>query len=80
MICIWRHGGHVGGATQKNMLLIPLSDPAGMGGWRCLSHPERLIANQEYVSSDNHVFPNNASFMDMNKLKFINYEIISKFY
>ena len=29
------------------MLLVPLSDPAGLGGWHCLPHPERLIANQE---------------------------------
>ena len=28
MVCIWRHGGHVGGTTQKNMLLIPWSDQA----------------------------------------------------
>ena len=49
MVCIWRHGGHVGGKTQKNMLLVPLSDPAGVGGCHCLPHPERLIANQEYV-------------------------------
>ena len=29
---ILRHSGHVGGTTQKNMLLVPLSDPAGVGG------------------------------------------------
>ena len=28
----WAHGGHVGGTTQRNMLLIPLLDPAGVGG------------------------------------------------
>ena len=28
MVCIWRYGGHVGGTTQKNMLLIPWSDQA----------------------------------------------------
>ena len=38
---------HVGGVTQKNMLLVPLLDPAGVGGCHCLSHPERLIAIQE---------------------------------
>ena len=32
MVCIRRHGGHVGGTTQRNMLLILLSDPAGVGG------------------------------------------------
>ena len=31
------------------MLLVPLSDPAGVGGCHCLPHPERLIANQEYL-------------------------------
>ena len=46
-VFIWRHGGHVGGTTQKNMLLVPLSDPAGVGGWHCVPHAERLIANQE---------------------------------
>ena len=30
------------------MLLVPLLDPAGVGGCHCLPHPERLIANQEY--------------------------------
>ena len=25
-------GGHVGGITQKNMLLVLLSDPIGVGG------------------------------------------------
>ena len=29
------------------MLLVPLWDPAGVGGQRCVPHPERLIANQE---------------------------------
>ena len=48
MVCIWRHGGHVGGTTQRNILSIPLSDPASVGGWHCLPHPKRLIANQEY--------------------------------
>ena len=48
MVCIYRHGGHVGGLTQKNMLLVPLLDPAGVGGCHCLPHPDRLIANQEY--------------------------------
>ena len=38
--------GHVGGTTQRNMLLIPLLDPAGVGFWHCPPHPERLIANQ----------------------------------
>ena len=27
MVCIWRHGGHVRGTTQRNILLVPLSDP-----------------------------------------------------
>ena len=49
MVCIWRHGGHVEGTTQRNMLLIPLSNPAGVGGWHCPLHPERLIANQELL-------------------------------
>ena len=49
IVCIWRHGGHVGGTTQRNVLLVPLSDPAGVGGWHCVPHPERLIANQEYI-------------------------------
>ena len=49
MVCIWRHGGHVGGTTQRNMLSIPLSDPAGVGGWHCLPYPDRLIANQGAV-------------------------------
>ena len=48
MVYIWRHGGHVGGTTQRNMLLISLSDPADMDGWHCLPHLKRLIANQEY--------------------------------
>ena len=47
MVCIWRHGGHVGSITQGNMLLIPLSDSAGVGGWYCPPYPERLIAKQE---------------------------------
>ena len=51
MVCIWRHGGHVGGITQKNVLLVPLSDPAGVGGGHCLPYPERLIANQELFKS-----------------------------
>ena len=54
MVCIWRHGGHVGGTTQKNMLLVTLSDPAGVGGWHCLPHPQRLIANQEYIATSQH--------------------------
>ena len=29
-------------------LLVALSDPAGVGGWHCVPHPERLIANQEF--------------------------------
>ena len=29
------------------MLLIPLLDPADVGGRHCPLHPERLIANQE---------------------------------
>ena len=52
MVCIWRHGGHVGGTTQRNMLLISLSDPAGMGGWHCPPHRKRMIANQEYMNMD----------------------------
>ena len=51
MVCIWRHGGHIGGTTQRNILLVPLSDPAGVGGWHCVPHPERLIANQEYSNT-----------------------------
>ena len=45
------YGGHVGGTTLRNILLVPLSDPAGVaGGWHyCLSIPERLIANQELL-------------------------------
>ena len=39
--------GYVGGTTQRNILLIPLLDPAGVGGWHCPPYPERLIANQE---------------------------------
>ena len=31
--------------TQRNMLLIPLSDLAGVGGWHCPPHHQRLIAN-----------------------------------
>ena len=31
------------------MLLVPLLDPAGVGGCHCLPHPERLIANQELI-------------------------------
>ena len=27
-----RHGGHVGGTTQRNILLVSLSDPAVVGG------------------------------------------------
>ena len=49
MVCIWRHGGHVGDTTQRNMLLIPLLDPAEVGDRHCPLHPERLIANQEYL-------------------------------
>ena len=51
MVC----GGHVGGITQNNMLLllVPLLNPAGLDGCYCLSHPERLIANQEYQSYAN---------------------------
>ena len=33
------------------MLLVPLLDPAGVGGRHCLPHPERLIANQELYRS-----------------------------
>ena len=32
------------------MLLVPLLDPAGVGGCHCFPHPERLIANQEYFT------------------------------
>ena len=42
------HGDHVGGTTQRNIVIVPFSDPAGVGGWHCVPHPERLIANQEY--------------------------------
>ena len=38
---------YVGGTTQKNMLLIPLLDPADVGGRHCPLHSERLISNQE---------------------------------
>ena len=37
----------LGGTTQRNILFVPLSDPAGVGGWHCVQHPERLIANQQ---------------------------------
>ena len=47
-----QHGGHVGGTTQRNILLVPLSDPAGVGGCHCPPYPERLIANQEYLLED----------------------------
>ena len=46
-------GSHVGGTTQTNILLVPLLDTAGMGGWYCVPHPERLIANQEYTAISN---------------------------
>ena len=36
----------LGRITQQNMLLVPLSDPAGVGGCHCQPHPERLLANQ----------------------------------
>ena len=39
MVCILRHGGYVGGITQTNILLVPLLDPAGMDGRRCLRIP-----------------------------------------
>ena len=32
--------GHVGGTTQKNMFLIPLLDPAEVGGRHCSLHPK----------------------------------------
>ena len=34
---------------HRNILLVPLSNPAGVGGWHCPPYPERLIANQEYL-------------------------------
>ena len=37
------------------MLLVPLLDPAGVGGRHCLQHPERLIANKEFVLHQNSV-------------------------
>ena len=32
------------------MLLVPLSNPASVGGRHCWPYPEKLIANQEYNS------------------------------
>ena len=32
MVGICLHGGHIEGTTQRDMLLIPLSDSAGVGG------------------------------------------------
>ena len=32
MVCTERYGGHVGGITQKNMLLVQLLDPASVDG------------------------------------------------
>ena len=63
MVCIWRHGGHVRRTTQRNMLLISLSNPAGVGGWHCPPHPQRLIANQELSCP---CFPNNYSWFAIN--------------
>ena len=48
----------VGGTTQKNMLLIPLLDPADVGWRHCPLHPERLIANQELVHASHVIFQN----------------------
>ena len=30
MVCTERYDGHVGGIAQKNTLLVPLFDPAGV--------------------------------------------------
>ena len=48
MACIWHHGVHAGGTTQRNMLLIPMLVSAVVDGWHCPPHLERLIASQEY--------------------------------
>ena len=40
-----------GGTTKRNMVIIPLLDPAGVTDWHCPLYPERLIANQE-LSTD----------------------------
>ena len=36
------------------MLLIPLSDPAGVGGWHCPPYPERLLQtkNKQSISKE----------------------------
>ena len=33
--------------AQHKGIFYLLSDPAGLGGWHCVQHPERLIANQQ---------------------------------
>ena len=39
------------GCRRPSCVSSLLSDPAGVGGWHCVPHPERLIANQELVDS-----------------------------
>ena len=43
-----RHGRHVGGITQQNILSLLLSAPADVGGHYRMICPMRLIANEEY--------------------------------
>ena len=48
------HSGHVGGMAQNNYLSLLVWAPADMGRQHYLMHPERLLAIQGYIQSNEH--------------------------